>query len=136
MNIQPIKSFANFVDKTGSKTIGLCKGAKSKADGINANVKSFVKAQADKFVATKPAQFVGKNKNVIVGDKFRIMNSEILNKEVAKYNEVIKGFGRIMIRASGTEPKIRVMVESKDQKLNEEISESLVNTVKQIDGEF
>lgn len=81
-------------------------------------------------------QYPQTNVNVIVSDKFRIMNSEILNKEVAKYNEIIKGKGRIMIRASGTEPKIRVMVESKDISLNKEISDSLVKTVKAIDTEF
>jgi hypothetical protein len=59
------------------------------------------------------------NKNVVVEDKFRIMNSEELGREVAKYNAQLKGKGRIMIRASGTEPKIRVMVESKDKILNE-----------------
>ena len=67
MTIQPIKSFAKFVDKTGSATIGLCKSAKTKADTLGASVKTFTKTQADKFVKTKPAQFVGKNKNVIVG---------------------------------------------------------------------
>ena len=67
MTIQPIKSFAKFVDKTGSTTIWLCKNAKTKTDAFGTQVKTFVKNQADKFVKTKPAQFVGKNKNVIVG---------------------------------------------------------------------
>ena len=40
-----------------------------------------------------------------------------------------------MIRASGTEPKIRVMVESKDKTLNEEIASSLVETINQINNE-
>ena len=30
MTIQPVKAFASFVDKTGSKTIDLCKNAKTK----------------------------------------------------------------------------------------------------------
>ena len=67
MTIQPVKAFASFVDKTGSKTIDLCKNAKTKADNIGSNVKTFAKTQADKFVATKPAKFIGKNKNIIVG---------------------------------------------------------------------
>ncbi|MBR3605509.1 MAG: hypothetical protein IKL52_05740 [Candidatus Gastranaerophilales bacterium] len=67
MTIQPVKAFASFVDKTGSKTIDLCKSAKSRADQMNTSVKTFAKNQADKFVATKPAQFIGKNKNIIVG---------------------------------------------------------------------
>ncbi len=75
------------------------------------------------------------NKNVVVGDKFRVMNSEVLRMEVDKYNEVLRGKGRIMIRASGTEPKIRVMVESQNATVNEEIANSLVETVKKISGE-
>ncbi len=75
------------------------------------------------------------NVNVIVKDKFRVMNSEHLNREVVKFNETLSGKGRIMIRASGTEPKIRVMVESKDKTLNEEIASSLVETINQINNE-
>ncbi len=75
------------------------------------------------------------NKNVIVEDKFRIMNNEELSKEVTKYNAELAGRGRIMIRASGTEPKIRVMVESKDKALNEEIANSIVGMVKRINAE-
>jgi hypothetical protein len=76
------------------------------------------------------------NKNVIVTDKFRIMNSEILRIEVDKHNETLRGKGRIMIRASGTEPKIRVMVESPDKDINENISNVLTALIKKIDTEF
>ena len=75
------------------------------------------------------------NLNVIVGDKFRIMNNETLSKEIVRYNEELSGIGRIMIRASGTEPKIRIMVESKDSSLNEKIASSMAQLVKRIDGE-
>ena len=75
------------------------------------------------------------NKNVIVEDKFRIMNSEELGKEVAKYNAELNGLGRIMIRASGTEPKIRVMVESKNKELNEKIANGIVGAIKRINAE-
>ena len=73
------------------------------------------------------------NKNVIVEDKFRIINNEELGREVAKYTAQLSGKGRIMIRASGTEPKIRIMVESQDKELNENIANSLYKTVKSID---
>ena len=75
------------------------------------------------------------NKNVIVKDKFRIMNSEELSREIAKYNAQLNGKGRLMIRASGTEPKIRVMVESKDKEINEKIANAISNLIKRINEE-
>ena len=75
------------------------------------------------------------NKNVIVGDKFRIMNNEELAKEILKYNLELEGKGRLMIRASGTEPKIRIMVESKDKALNDSIANSMVSLIKNINEE-
>ena len=75
------------------------------------------------------------NKNVVVSDKLRIMNSEELLKAMTAYNTELSGKGRLMIRASGTEPKIRVMVESKDRELNENIALSMVSVIKRIDAE-
>ena len=75
------------------------------------------------------------NKNVVVEDKFRIMNSEELGKEVAKYNSILAEKGRLMIRASGTEPKIRIMVESANKEMNEEIASAIVNVIKRINAE-
>ncbi len=72
------------------------------------------------------------NKNVVVEDKFRVMNNEELAKEVARFNSELDGKGRVMIRASGTEPKIRVMVESKENDKNEMISNHLVSMIKRI----
>ena len=63
------------------------------------------------------------------------MNSEELGKEVTKYNTELNGLGRIMIRASGTEPKIRVMVESKNKELNEKIANGIVGAIKRINAE-
>ena len=40
-----------------------------------------------------------------------------------------------MLRASGTVPKISVMVESKDKKLNESIAENLVLMIKKVNDE-
>ena len=74
------------------------------------------------------------NKNVIVQDKLHVMNSEELSREITKYNSELSGKGRLMIRASGTEPKIRVMVESKDKELNDKIASAMVNLIKIIDA--
>ncbi len=75
------------------------------------------------------------NKNVVVEDKLRIMNNEDLSMAISKYNAEFNGKGRLMIRASGTEPKIRVMVESEDADKNERIASAVVGLVKRIDAE-
>ena len=41
--------------------------------------------------------------------------SKSSEKLTTKINKVIKGKGRILVRKSGTEPKIRVMRESEDK---------------------
>ena len=69
------------------------------------------------------------NVNVVVRDKFRVINSEEIGKTVARYNSKLINKGRLMIRASGTEPKIRVMVESNDSKLNESIAREIIELI-------
>jgi phosphoglucosamine mutase len=54
--------------------------------------------------------------SIKVKDKSLIKNSEF-KKSIKKAEELIKGHGRILVRASGTESKIRVMVESENKKL-------------------
>lgn len=41
-------------------------------------------------------------------------SDEKLAKQIAKVESDLKGFGRVLIRASGTEPLVRVMVETQD----------------------
>lgn len=73
------------------------------------------------------------NINVIVKDKLKIMNSQAVSLEIAKLQVSFEGKGRIMVRASGTEPKIRVMVESEDEEINRRYADELVALVKKTD---
>ena len=50
-----------------------------------------------------------KNKNVI--------SKSSCKKAIDEASKMIKGQGRILVRKSGTEPKIRIMGESKEKKL-------------------
>jgi phosphoglucosamine mutase len=55
------------------------------------------------------------------------LESSLIQNAVKKAEDELNGSGRVLLRASGTEPKIRVMVEGQDsvlvQKLAEEIAE-------------
>jgi phosphoglucosamine mutase len=55
-------------------------------------------------------------KNIDVKDKSIIKNL-IVKKSIKKAKKAIKGHGRILVRPSGTESKIRVMLESENKKL-------------------
>ena len=63
--------------------------------------------------------------NVTVKDK-NIINSPDCKKAIKKANDLIKGEGRMLVRNSGTEPKIRIMGESSNRKL----LEKCINIVK------
>ena len=56
--------------------------------------------------------------NVVVKDK-SIVNSLNCKRAINKANNLIKGQGRMLVRKSGTEPKIRIMGESNNIKLLE-----------------
>ncbi len=75
------------------------------------------------------------NLNIPVDDKLKIMNSQVLAMEVARLQNTLGGKGRVMVRASGTEPKIRVMVESENKDLNLACAEELKKIVKRINEE-
>ena len=55
-------------------------------------------------------------KNIEVKDKSIIKNL-LVKKSIKKAEKLIKGYGRILVRPSGTECKIRIMIESENKKL-------------------
>jgi len=54
--------------------------------------------------------------NVMVTDK-NVINKPKCKKAIKKANKLMNGYGRLLIRKSGTEPKIRIMGESYDKNL-------------------
>jgi len=54
--------------------------------------------------------------NILVKDRSIIKNPDV-KKSIKKAEKLMSGYGRILVRASGTESKIRVMGESENKKL-------------------
>ena len=77
-----------------------------------------------------------KNINVEVSDKIRVINSARLATLVEEEEKKLGSSGRIMIHISGTEPYIRVMVETKDAGLSESLAEEIAKEIKQINKEI
>ena len=67
--------------------------------------------------------------NVIVKDK-NIIKKLSVKKAIRNANSLIKGQGRMLIRKSGTEPKIRIMGESRNIKLLKECVKMIKKTIK------
>ncbi len=71
-------------------------------------------------------------RNIVVKDKSRIMESTILKEAKTKAEQKLID-GRLILRMSGTEPKIRIMIESKDEQKSKEIIEELSIVIEHID---
>ena len=80
-------------------------------------------AQMVDFVRMLPQTLI----NVPNVDKTRVAD---LDKEVAAEEEKLADRGRVLLRASGTEPLIRVMVEAETQDHADEVAQRLAQAVK------
>jgi phosphoglucosamine mutase len=65
------------------------------------------------------------------GDKERGMASPRLEEAVQATRDRLGDFGRVLLRPSGTEPAIRVMVEARESELAEQLAARLADAVRQ-----
>ena len=70
-------------------------------------------------------------KNVVVKDKEEAQKNPVVLKAVDEVTKSLGSDGRILLRASGTEPKIRVMVEAKTDELCEENVDKVIAVIKE-----
>ena len=74
------------------------------------------------------------NINCIVSHKTEIMASQELKLEINRQEQIMQNTGRIMVRVSGTESKIRIMCEGKNKEICLACAQALEKIVKQIDS--
>jgi len=97
-------------------------------------VSGIVKERAQKLSAFFDFKLYAQaNVNVRVKDKMRVINSEKLTKTIEKEEKTLDNRGRIMVRVSGTEPYIRIMVESENAAETNASAERIKNEIIKID---
>lgn len=72
-----------------------------------------------------------KIKNIIVDNKKAVTNNEMVLKVVDEIKNELSSEGRILIRESGTEPVIRIMVEAETNQICDSYIERVYNVIKQ-----
>ncbi|WP_223670707.1 phosphoglucosamine mutase [Kangiella shandongensis] len=70
--------------------------------------------------------------NVRVKNADKILQSDTLKNVIAEVEKELKDSGRVLIRKSGTEPLIRVMVEARDKDLADKFAEKIAGEVEQL----
>lgn len=69
--------------------------------------------------------------NVRVKDKNTVLDNENVKRSVDKIEKDLKDSGRVLVRKSGTEPLIRVMVEAETEEIANQSALEIVNTIKE-----
>lgn len=69
--------------------------------------------------------------NVRVASTQGWQDDALIQREIAAATESLVGTGRVLVRASGTEPLIRVMVEGKDAAVIHRLAEHLCNVIRE-----
>ena len=69
-------------------------------------------------------------KNLRVEDKMAMMTNVSILDEIVSIEKQMAGKGRVLVRPSGTEPLVRVMVEAETETLCEEYVNRLLSVIK------
>lgn len=67
--------------------------------------------------------------NVKVKDKEKTLSNEKVNKKIDQITNELADSGRVLVRASGTEPLIRVMVEASTDEIARDYAKDIVNQI-------
>lgn len=67
--------------------------------------------------------------NVRVKDKEATLNNKAVNKKVDEVSKKLADTGRVLVRASGTEPLVRVMVEAETDQIAKQSCQAIVDVI-------
>lgn len=67
--------------------------------------------------------------NVRVKDKDATLNNQVVKEKIEEVSNRLADTGRVLVRASGTEPLVRVMVEAETDKLAKDSCNEIVDTI-------
>ncbi len=81
------------------------------------------------------SKYVQKNYNVVCKNKTLVLSNLKVIQEIEQTKAKLNGFGRVLVRASGTEPIVRIMVECEDKNLSEIEAKRLKSIVEIVDKE-
>ena len=70
-------------------------------------------------------------KNIVVKNKKAVVEDEFVKQEVKKVEELINKQGRVLLRQSGTEMKIRIMIEAISEQKCQEYADMIANVIKE-----
>ena len=68
-------------------------------------------------------------KNVVVKEKEQTLNDPVVKKAVEKAEKEMGDYGRVVLRASGTEPLLRVMVEANEQSVADDKVNDIISAI-------
>lgn len=102
------------------------------SDGILAACKILSLFISEGDLKSEYEPYYQRQKNLPVKDKFAVMNSSEVKSAIELCESLILEDGRILVRPSGTENVIRILVEGKNKKLVDEITDKLIETVSKI----
>jgi phosphoglucosamine mutase len=70
--------------------------------------------------------------NVALADRAKLSNNPDIDSVVEKAENMLDGRGRVLLRPSGTEPLVRVMVEGEDGSLVQSLAEEIATVVERV----